>query len=306
VTSCPSGTYVIWRASILLLALLSAGCRDDSDGPESTGLQPAVSRNLPVVKEQVAELPGYNVYRPADLGATGAPLPVITWANGGCYRWDATWTILLEGWARAGFLVVAITAPAVGDPASASRTTAADQAAVIDWAYAENSRAGSPFAGHLDLDRVVAAGNSCGGITALNLASMDKRVNAVFVLSGSSSIPGSPEAAAAAVMGNIAVPVGYVVGGPEDIASIYARQDYELMPVGVPGYRAHRFEADHVRVSTNPDILREVAEISTNWIDFALYRDPQVMQSVLENPCAQCPPGNWTVEAKNLETIVNR
>jgi dienelactone hydrolase len=251
--------------------------------------------------ERAANLPDYNVYRPEDLAATGAPLPVIVWANGGCFRFDGAWESLLTSWARAGFVVVAITTPTGADPGIGGMSTADDQAKAIDWAFAENDRGGSPYVGHLDLSRVVAAGNSCGGITSLTLAAQDQRVRSVFVLSGSSVLPGAPREAAAAIMGNIDVPVGYVVGGPEDIATGPVRQDFDLVPEGVPAYVARRFEGTHVEVSIDADILLEVAEISTNWIDFSLYGNPLVAQSLLENPCASCASGTWTVEAKSLD-----
>ncbi|MET0148192.1 MAG: hypothetical protein ABW310_03480 [Acidimicrobiales bacterium] len=68
---------------------------------------PASSRSLATTVEPAPDLPGYNVYRPSDLEATGAPLPVVVWANGGCFRHDATWQTLLERWAAAGFLAEA-------------------------------------------------------------------------------------------------------------------------------------------------------------------------------------------------------
>jgi pimeloyl-ACP methyl ester carboxylesterase len=291
-----------------LLALLLAitACDDGSDGSLDAPrfLQPAIGRNLPITREQSAGLPDYNIYRPTNIDATGAPVPVIVWANGGCVRYDAVWESLLASWARAGFVTVAPTVPADGDDPRTDLTSVEDQAMAIDWAYAENARDGGPYAGHFDLDRIVAAGNSCGGIVALSLASRDSRVSSVFVLSGSSAIPGSPEEAATAIMGNILVPVGYAVGGPEDIASTYARQDYTLLPVGVPGYLARRSKGDHRTVSTDPDILAEVAEISTNWIDFTLYGNPAVRQKLRENPCASCDRGIWEIDLKNLDLHV--
>jgi dienelactone hydrolase len=251
-----------------------------------------------------AVLPGYNIYRPLDLTATGAPLPVIVWGNGGCFRFDSVWKSLLESWASAGFVTLSPITPPGEDPRTAGPTTVADQIEALDWAVAENARDGSPYAGRLDLDRIVAAGNSCGGIIALNLASVDDRVRAVFVLSGSSAAPGSPEAVAAAVMGNVLVPVGYAIGGPEDIATNYAQLDYDLLPEGVPGYIASRFEGTHVKVSTDASVLEEVAQISTQWIDFALYGNAQVMQSLLDNPCASCAQGTWSIQAKNLDLHV--
>ena len=101
-------------------------------------------------------------------------------------------------------------------------------------------------------------------------------------------------------MGNILVPVGYAVGGPQDIALGFAQKDVELLPVGVPAYLASRPPADHVTVSTDPAILQEVAAISTQWIDFSLYGNPDVAQALLENPCPGCAPGTWTITARYL------
>ena len=293
---------------VLALSLLATGCGSDGiasqRGPEPP--PPAIDRNLPTVTEPVGNLSGYNIYRPADLDATGAPLPVIVWANGGCFRLDAPWKDLLTSWARAGFVVVAITTPPGADPLSAGMSTASDQAKAIDWAFAENDAPGSPYAGHLDLSRVVGAGNSCGGITALTLTSQDKRVRAAFVLSGSSAFPGAPKEAAAAVMNNIDVPVGFAVGGPEDIARGNALQDFELLPAGVPGYVAQRSAGEHQTVSTDAGILAEVAEISTNFIDYSLYGNPQVKQALLQQPCRACEAGTWTIASKNLEVVGTR
>jgi predicted dienelactone hydrolase len=289
-----------WPGVALLLALVTSGCGDGSD---TIAIQPAINRNLLTTIEQVSALPDYNIYRPTNLDATGAPLPLIVWTNGGCVRYDAAWQSLLDSWARAGFITIAPTIPSNGDDPRADPTGVDDQTRVLDWAYAENGRVDSPYAGHIDLNRVVAAGNSCGGIISLQLASLDNRVQSVFVLSGSS---GFSEETAAAIMGNILVPVGYVVGGIEDIATGFARQDYEFLPVGVPAYLAQRSEGDHRTVSTDSDILLEVAEISTHWIDFTLYGNPQVKQFLLESPCGRCAPGTWMVEAKNLDLHVTR
>ena len=292
-----------------------SGSGSTAPGPAGTAAAPAsggtttpvvrgLDRDLPTTVEQVADLPGYNVYRPADLAATDAPLPVIVWANGGCLRYDAVWAPLLERWAAAGFVVVAITAPGDGaDPRTAGMTSADDQAAAIDWAEAANDDDASPYGGHLDLERVVAAGNSCGGVTALTLASQDDRVASVFVLSGSSALPGSPEERAVEVMAGIEVPVGYVIGGPEDISTAFATKDLTLLPAGVPGYLARRASASHPEVSTDPAILTEVAEISITWIEFSLTGDPDLEQALLDDPCPSCPPGTWTVESQDLDSI---
>jgi dienelactone hydrolase len=273
---------------------------DDSAGAHTT----AVDLVLPTIVEAAPGLVGYNVYRPADIGAPGRALPVVVWANGGCVRHDATWATLLQRWAAAGFFVVAITSLPDREVTIEDRTTADDQARAIDWAVEEHNRAGGRYAGHLDIDRVVAAGNSCGGITSLALAGRDPRVHAVFVLSGSSVGPGAAREQAAAVMVDVKVPVGFVVGGPEDLASPQADQDYELLGDGIAGYVASRAAADHPTVSTDPSILDEVAEISTNWLDLAVHGNADARVNLVDRPCRGCAPGLWSVQTKHLDALV--
>jgi len=262
---------------------------------------PALHSSFPITVEPAPDLPGYNVYRPRDLGAIGGRLPVVVWANGGCVRHDATWKTLLARWAAAGFFVVAITSPPDGEATIEDRTTAADQAKAIDWATEQDARAGGPFAALLDLDRVAAAGNSCGGITSLALAGDDARVRAVFVLSGSSVGPNATREQAAAVMKKVTVPVGFAVGGPEDIASSQADQDFDLLASGIPGFVAKRASGDHITVSTDVEILADVAEIGVNWIDYALTGNETARRSLLDRPSPSSPPDAWTVRAKHLD-----
>ena len=228
----------------------------------------------------------------------------MVWANGGCVRHDATWRTLLEAWAAVGYVVVAITQPADGVVTMEDLTTADDQARAIDWAIEQHQQADGPYAGHLDLDRVVAAGNSCGGITSLALAAHDPRVRAVFVHSGSSVGPGAAREQAAAIMDDVKVPVGFVVGGPEDFASPQADQDFDLLGPGIAGYVASRATGDHRTVSTDPAILAEVAEIGVNWIDLAVHGNGIALVALTERPCRGCAPELWTVQAKHLDALV--
>src|SRR5262245_55988841 len=252
-------------------------------------------RDLAVTLEPAVDLPGYNVYRPSDLDATGGTLPIVVWANGGCVRHDATWKPLLEQFAACGLFVVAITAPPDREVTMEDRTTAEDQARAIDWAFEQNVKAGGTFAGRLDVDRVVAAGNSCGGITSLVLAGMDPRVRAVFVLSGSSVGPTATREEAAEVMDKVKVPVGFAVGGGEDLANPQARQDYDLLAAGIPAYVASRATGDHITVSTDVAILGEVAEIGANWIAFAVSGDEDARDALVNRP-----PDQWAVQVKNF------
>jgi hypothetical protein len=226
-------------------------------------------------------------------------LPVIVWANGGCFRADFAWATLFNRWAAGGFVVLALSeSPSDG---VLGQTTAEDQGKLIDWTLAQAEMAGGAYAGKLDTSRIVAAGNSCGGVTALNLTAVDDRVAAVFVLSGSSAIGAADED----VMSAITVPVGFVVGSPEeDIASPNANMDYDLLPEGVPGMVVSRKTGDHVLVSTDEGVLKQEAEIALNWMDLALYGTPEAAEALTSpNVCAICEPGTWTLKSKNLEKL---
>lgn len=261
---------------------------------------PAISLNLPTMKESPMVAPHFNVYRPTDLSATGEPLPVVLWANGGCFRAEDTWKQLFDRWAKSGFVVLALTATP-GGLGALSQSTVDDQNKLVDWVVEQNNKQGGPYAGKLDLKRIVAAGNSCGGVTALGVAAKDMRIASVFVLSGSSAV-GSVDRN---VMGKIKVPVGYVVGGTEDIARANAEGDYAALSAGVPAMIVSRASGEHQTVSTDMMILDDVAEISLHWLDLSLYGTQEAYDQLSSSKvCAGCDAGPWTLKQKELQKLV--
>ena len=269
--------------------------------PQS-GRAPLNSLKFPTTKEKVAEAPTFNITRPMDLDVSEGKLPVVVWANGGCFRSDFTWTPLFERWASAGFVVLALTGTGSDDDLGSmlGTTTKAEHKALVDWV--EKANASGPYAGKLDMDRIVASGNSCGGVTALETTADDKRIDAVFVLSGSSAV-GSVNKE---VMAAIEVPVGYVTGSmSEDVAAPNASDDYDAMKDGLPGMLVQRKMGDHVTVSTDEKILPEDAEIALNWLDLALYGTKQAYDT-LTSPkvCDNCTPDTWNFKSKNLEKLI--
>lgn len=127
----------------------------------------------------------------------------------------------------------------------------------------------------------------------------------VFVLSGSSVGPGASEEDAAAVMDLVSVPVAYVVGGPEDIATDQAHQDYRLLGNGIAGYLAQRAEGDHLEVSTNTGIVDEAAEIGLHWLDLIFHGTATPADALAEHPCPSCDADLWTIGAKHLDSLVD-
>jgi hypothetical protein len=97
---------------------------------------------------------GYDVFRPATLGAGGRRHPIVSWANGTLFSLS-DYQKLLEHWASHGFVVIA--------GHTNSTAGGGTHKAGIDWLVAENARTGSPYFGLLDPAHVAAAGHSQGG-----------------------------------------------------------------------------------------------------------------------------------------------
>ena len=272
--------------SLCLAVLFLSGCEYAYTG---SGYQ--------IIEENPNAEPWFNVYRPTDMTQViedkGHLLPVIVWANGGCFRSEFTWQPLFKRWAAEGYVVLALAETPNGG--ALVQTSVADHGALIDWALNQ-----SPYADMLDANRVVAAGNSCGGVTALGLAAQDERVAMVFVLSGSSAVGFTSQS----VMENITVPVGYVIGSETDIASGPAQSDYAALAQGIPAMIVNRSEGGHVNVSTTVSILEEVASIAYHWMEWVLYGEEASYQALTsENVCPDCTPGDWTLNAKHLDTL---
>jgi predicted dienelactone hydrolase len=275
-----------------------AGATSGAGGSGGTDATPSArplssTLKLPTMTEKKAVAPFFNIWRPADLTKVDGKLPIFVWNNGACSRNDAVFKALFEKWASGGYFVLSLTSGG-----GSSMTTVADQKALIDWVVAEAGMASSPYKDKLDIDHIIAGGNSCGGITSLGLASMDARVKAIFVLSGSSSM------GTAAVSG-IKIPVAYVVGGEEDIARANAELDYDAFAAGIPSMIVNRSSGDHLTISNDAKVMVDAADISINWLDLTIY-GLQGALDALKQPtvCTGCAAGLWTMKSKNLETLV--
>lgn len=125
-----------------------------------------------------------------DAKAADGEFPVVVFSHG-LNGQPADYRDLLTHWASAGFVVVGPTYPhttrgaaefnpldVVNQPADASQ--------VLDAVLALDRTAGHPLRGHLDGERVAAAGHSAGGITTVGLftTGRDDRIDAGVVLAG--------------------------------------------------------------------------------------------------------------------------
>lgn len=91
----------------------------------------------------------------------------------------------------------------------------------------------------------------------------------------------------------IDLPVGYVVGGDEDVAGAAARTDYAALSGSVPALFVSRRQGEHPTVSTDPMILPQVAELALR----------RLRRAHLARALQQLSAGDWTLTGKNLEQL---
>ena len=278
--------------------------------PDTPGTGP-----YPALKEEIPALPHHVVYRPASLAGRGkTKLGVVAWGNGGCSDDAASSRFHLLELASHGYLVIApgriLSGPGAPPPAPRPqlapgqlpppRTAASDLPAAIDWALAENQRAGSPYQGHIDPRQVAVSGYSCGGLQALSSAK-DPRVTAVVLqntgifIGTPSTIPGmdvSKEALKA-----FHTPVLYILGGTTDIAYANGMDDYKLIqhvPVAVAN-----LPVGHGGTYNEPN-GGAAAQVAVDWLAWQLRGDRKAAQRFVGEKCGLCTDAKWTFEKKNL------
>jgi hypothetical protein len=260
------------------------GEREDAGSPPSdAGLArtPATSLSLATTLEpHLDEEPIFNLTRPTDLASLEGPRPVVVWANTGCQRDDADARAQLQRWAGGGYVVLSLAAATIDRGildllASLQTTGQAEHAALIDWVVAQNER--GPYAGKLDLARIVVAGDACGGRSALQVAATDDRVAGVFVSGALGRVDAN-------VLRRVSVPVGLA-----DRAVYAALQGPALL----------------VQPGPQDGAPLEAAELALTWMELLLYGSPQAYDA-LTSPkgCDRCTPDAWDLESKALDTLV--
>lgn len=273
------------------------------------------SGRYPAIKEELAGLPGHVVYRPADLAALGAQkLGVVAWGNGGCTDDGASSRFHLLEIASHGYLVIATgriySGPGAHEapprpelppgqfPPQATRAAQLTQA--VDWALAENTRAGSPLFGRIDARQVAYSGWSCGGMQALQVA-RDPRARTLII--HNSGIPdpfppGMPKMdLSKRTLESLHTPILYILGGEKDVAYRIGMEDFGLishvpaavanLPVGHEG----TFQQVHGG---------EAAAVAVRWLDWQLRGDAAAARYFVGNDCGMCRDTRWKFERRQF------
>lgn len=222
-----------------------------------------------------------TIWYPARGAAGGEPqrsapaaagrFPVVMFSHGLGGR-PTDYQLLLRRWAAAGFVVAAPTFPHTGAGGDGNPLDVLNQPADVSYALtrvlALDRKAGDPLRGHLDADRVAAAGHSAGGVTTIGLftTGRDDRLDAGIVFAGTALGVGTAFAGAAA-------PQLFVHGEADEVVSYAAgKAVYDAVPW--PKAMLSLPKGDHGRaLLSDGTALRVVADTTVEFLRWTLYGD---------------------------------
>lgn len=267
------------RSVVTLLAMVVTLTAVMVTGPATAGALasscPSVDANWaapgPFAVTSSSNGQGTTIFRPTNLGTLGCTNhPVVLWGNGAAAS-VSSYTALLTHLASHGFIV------------AASEGRSADPApmlAGLDYLTRENARAGSAYAGKVDLSRVGATGHSLGGGQAVGTGA-DPRVDTVAPLMGGPF--NNP--------GRLHGPALFFAGQFDFIVwPAIVRLQYNLASQ-VPAIYAELAVASHFEPGLNGGRLRGPL---TAWLRFQLMGDEQARGLFFGPSCTYCTSSTFS------------
>ncbi len=282
---------------------------------------------FPALTEESASLPDHVIYRPENLSALGSTrLGLYIFGNGGCSNDGASARLHLLEIASHGYLAIApgrirngpgatvapTPAPARGDRAAegagprtipAPPTRASDLTSALDWAFAQNTDAASPYYRKIDPKAVAISGYSCGGLQALQIAA-DPRVRTVVVMNsgifnaGSGASIGGMDLSKT-LLDTLHTPTLYILGGESDIA--YANGMDDFARIGkVPVFLGNLLNVGHAGTYWEPNGGKAAAAV-VEWLDWQLRGDRRAAKTFQGANCSLCRDPAWAVQKKRLD-----
>jgi hypothetical protein len=260
----------------------------------------AVPGPYETMSEPAFGAPGLMVFRPTNLDAFPArdTLPVLAWGNGGCAIDTTRYGGFLSTIASHGFLVLGTAAQEGAAPRQAN---ADDLRAAVDWADAENKRAGSPLAGKIHTDQVAVMGQSCGGFLSISLGA-DPRVDTIGVFNSGVQPPNPNQPAGpfptTEALKDLHGPVLLINGHERDFMMAGSKATYDAI-THQPAFYGARHGAGHTATVFHPG-GGEYANVAANWLRWTFKKNTQAAEMFVGNACSLCTNPNWDVESKGL------
>lgn len=257
------------------------------------------SGRFKAVAVEELSLPGYVVYRPAQMGQAtqrGNKLPVLVFANGGCNDTSITHERVLSEIASHGYIVIAIGPMQwnINDRKINHTPDGKLLTNAIDWIIAQNADSGSAYHNKVDTEKIALGGQSCGGAQLLTVAG-DKRVSTYMMFNsgmGDMQMAGASKKSLKALH----APIIYIVGDKEDIAYANAEKDYERIK-GVPVAFANLAHGGHMG-TFGEEFGGSFAKMALKWLDWQL--KGRADNAAVFTEAKLTDFNGWTMKAKNF------
>ncbi len=189
------------------------------------------------------------------------------------------------------------------------QANADDLRGAVDWAFAENGRAGSPLNGKIDTSQVAVMGQSCGGFLSVALGA-DARVDTIGVFN-SGVQPPNPNAPANQNAGangprfpttdalkDLHGPVLLINGHERDFLMGASKASYDAL-THVPAFYGARHGAGHTATVFHPG-GGEYANVASNWLKWQFKKDAEASKMFVGADCSLCTNPNWDTASKGL------
>ena len=316
------------RNRLVMLACVLGTASALAQTPPPSEKPPEIAAETPIgsgphraIMEMDAGLPDHTIYHPAGLAEAGK-MPIVVWGNGACANSGSAFRWFLSDIASYGYLVIAngvitparafspsyapvapvspasITATAATLPPPATHTVQLIQA--IDWVIAENKKPDSKYFGRLDTAHIAVAGQSCGGVQAIE-ASADPRVFTTLVMN-SGLLPGETTMTGTKLTKDALLkfhaPVAYISGDEEDIAFVNAEDDFDRLR-NVPAFRGYGRGMLHGG-TYNDRNGGEFAGVALAWLNWQLKGDRKSGAMFTGKECGLCVNPRWVVRKKGI------
>ncbi len=222
-------------------------------------------------------------------------LPVLVFCNGGCMDTSIGYENMLTDIASYGYVVVAVgQLQMFAQHEKDQHTPSSVVKQALDWICQQAADPASVYYGKIDVEKIAAAGHSCGGAQVLANAG-DMRLKTYLILNAGMGKMKMADASKKSLK-NLHAPILYLVGGTSDVAWANAQMDYKAIKQ-VPVVLADNTTSGHGGTYEQPN-GGDNARFVRAWLDWQLKGKKEQERLFLEKKLDGYQ--GWTIERKNF------
>lgn len=243
-------------------------------------------------------LPNFVVYRPENIKKAvkkEGKLPILVWANGGCMNSSIHHEHLLSEIASHGYIIIAIgELQMTVEERTHEHTDNEELFRAIDWIKKQAINVKSNYFKNVNINKMAAAGQSCGGAQIMRIAGNKYITNYMMFNSGMGDM--TMAGASSNSLKNLNGKVIYIVGGESDVAYKNALLDYERIS-NVPVVLANLSEGGHGG-TFGEKFGGSFAQMALDWLNWQFKRKDK--SALFVDYDLSSYPG-WTIKSKNFK-----